>query len=87
MIIRLSPTGGNFFAAVKSFDTNIAISGNFVLNAKNSTKFISVVKKIRDLILTQRDNQELKNLGRLNLSTKIRVSRVKVFALWTLFED
>ena len=26
-----------FFAAVKSFDTNIAIIGNFVLNAKNSS--------------------------------------------------
>ena len=25
----------NFFVAVKSFDANIAISGNFVLNAKN----------------------------------------------------
>ena len=34
MITRSSPT--NFFAAVKSFDTNIAISGKFVLNAKNS---------------------------------------------------
>ena len=33
MIIRLSPTGGNFFAAVKSFDANIAITDNFVLNA------------------------------------------------------
>ena len=33
---EMSPTGGNFFfAAVKSFDANIAISGNFVLNAKN----------------------------------------------------
>ena len=29
-------TGGNFFAAVKSFDASIAISGNLVLNAKNS---------------------------------------------------
>ena len=39
VIIRLSPTGGNFFAAVKSFDANIAISGNFVLNAKNSNGY------------------------------------------------
>ena len=39
MIIRLSSTEGNFFATVKSFDANIAISGNFVhvLNAKNSS--------------------------------------------------
>ena len=30
-----SPTGGNLlFAAVKSVDVNIAIIGNFVLNAK-----------------------------------------------------
>ena len=36
LIIRLSLTGDNFFAAVKSFDANIAISGNFALNAKNS---------------------------------------------------
>ena len=33
MIISLNPTGGIFFAAVKSFNVNIAISGNFVLNA------------------------------------------------------
>ena len=33
MIVRLSPTGDNFSAAVKSFDANIAITGNFVLNA------------------------------------------------------
>ena len=36
LIIRSSPTGGNFFVAVKPFDANIAISGNFVLNAENS---------------------------------------------------
>ena len=36
MIIK--PTGCNFFAAVKSSDVNIAISGNFVLTAKNSKK-------------------------------------------------
>ena len=29
-----------FFATVKSFDANIAISGNLVLNAKNSTALI-----------------------------------------------
>ena len=32
MINSSSPTGGNFFAAVKFFDANIAISGNFVLD-------------------------------------------------------
>ena len=36
MIIGSGPTGGNFFAAVKSFDAYIAISSNFVLNTKNS---------------------------------------------------
>ena len=35
VIMRSSPTGGNFFAAVKSFDVNIANPGNYVLNAKN----------------------------------------------------
>ena len=30
------PTRGNFFAPVKSVYTYIAISGNFVLTAKNS---------------------------------------------------
>ena len=35
--LNLMITGGKFFAAVKSFDANIAISGNFVLNVKNST--------------------------------------------------
>ena len=36
VIMRSSPIGGNFFfAAVKSFDANIAIIGIFVLNAKN----------------------------------------------------
>ena len=35
MIIRSSPTGDNyFFAAVKSFDANVAISANFVLTEK-----------------------------------------------------
>ena len=36
MIVRSSPIEGNFFAVVKSFDANIPISGNFVLDAKNS---------------------------------------------------
>ena len=34
VIIRSSPTGGNFFAAVKSFAANIAISGYVVLTTK-----------------------------------------------------
>ena len=38
VILRMSSTGGNYFAAVEYFDANIAISGNFVLNAKNSIK-------------------------------------------------
>ena len=42
MIIRLSPTGDNFFAAVKTFDANITISGNFVLNKKNSNDNVSI---------------------------------------------
>ena len=33
---HLSPLWGYFFATVKSFDADIAISGNFALNAKNS---------------------------------------------------
>ena len=36
MIIRSSPTGGNFFTAVISFDANIVISDNFLLSVKNS---------------------------------------------------
>ena len=36
VVLNLMITGGNFFAAVKSFDASIAISGNFVSNAKNS---------------------------------------------------
>ena len=35
MIIWLNPTDSNFIVPVKSFDANIAIIGNFVLNAKN----------------------------------------------------
>ena len=35
MIIGSSSTGGNLFAAAKSFNVNIAIIGNFVLNARN----------------------------------------------------
>ena len=34
MIIRSSPTGGNFFAAIKSFDANITILDKFVLTVK-----------------------------------------------------
>ena len=34
VITRLSSTGGNFYAVVKSFDANNAISSNFVLNVK-----------------------------------------------------
>ena len=48
MIIRSSPTGGNFVAAVKSFDDNIAIYGNFVRTAKNS----NIECKNRDEILS-----------------------------------
>ena len=36
VIIRSSPTVGNFFAAVKSLDANISISDNFVLTVNNS---------------------------------------------------
>ena len=36
-MIKLSPTRGTFFTAVTSFHDKIAISGNFVLNAKNSS--------------------------------------------------
>ena len=43
MIIRSNPTGGKKnFAAVKSFDTNIAIIGSFVLNVKNSHEWITL---------------------------------------------
>ena len=34
MIIKLNPTGGNFFAGVKTFDFKIAFIGNFVLIEK-----------------------------------------------------
>ena len=36
MTIRLNPLQLPFFEAIKSFDANITISGNFVLNVKNS---------------------------------------------------
>ena len=36
MIFRSSPTGGNFFVAVKKFHANIANIANFVLIVKNS---------------------------------------------------
>ena len=55
MIIRLSLTGGNFFAAVKSFDVNIVISGNLIVTAKNSigdaTKLFYTTGKSSRLIL------------------------------------
>ena len=34
-MIQLKSIGGNFFTSVKSFNATIAMSGNFVLNAKN----------------------------------------------------
>ena len=40
--IRSSPTGGNFFAVVKSFEYNNAISANFVQTVKNSSEYIIV---------------------------------------------
>ena len=48
---RLSiPSGGNFlFAAVKSIDVHIAIIGNFVLKAKNSTVMIKCFGKTNGL--------------------------------------
>ena len=36
MIIWSISFGGNFFAAVKSFDANISTSGNFVLNGNKN---------------------------------------------------
>ena len=36
MIIKSSPTGGNLFCCCKTFDGNIAISGNFEFNVTNS---------------------------------------------------
>ena len=38
----LSPTAGNFFAVVKSFDNNIAVIGNFALIAKNWNAVIDI---------------------------------------------
>ena len=35
---QASPTGGTFFAALKSFDANIPISGNFILNCEKLEK-------------------------------------------------
>ena len=35
-MIRSTPLGVTSFTAVKSFDANIAISGNFVLTVKDS---------------------------------------------------
>ena len=35
-MIRTTPLGGTSFTAVKSFDADIAISGNFVLTVKDS---------------------------------------------------
>ena len=34
VMIRFSPTGGNFFVSVKTFDANIDNIGNFVLTVK-----------------------------------------------------
>ena len=42
MIIGLSRTGGNFLAAVKSFDANIEIIDTFVLNVKNLNVYCSL---------------------------------------------
>ena len=43
MTIRSSPTGGFLLlAAVKSFDANIAVIGNFVLNEKKPVQGMSV---------------------------------------------
>ena len=45
VIFKSSPTGGrsNFFfgAVAKPFDANVAISSNFVLNAKTPSLFVS----------------------------------------------
>ena len=38
-MIRLSPSVGNFFATIKSFDTSIAVIANFVLNAEKLELF------------------------------------------------
>ena len=35
--MRLSPTGGNFYGAVKTFDANPDNTGNFVLIVENAT--------------------------------------------------
>ena len=52
-MIRSSPIGGDFFlAAVKSFDASVAISGNFVLNAKNSIA-ITLISFTTDTFFTQ----------------------------------
>ena len=42
VIIRSGHSGSNFFAVVKIFDANIAIIGNFVLIAKNSTRTTTI---------------------------------------------
>ena len=44
MIISLSPTGGIFFAAVKLCNVDIAISGNFVLNAKKNLNHLGKIQ-------------------------------------------
>ena len=55
VILRSSPTGSNlFFAAVKSSDANIAISGTFLLNAKNSTVSIYQHPRLSHQLITDK---------------------------------
>ena len=60
MIIRLNLSEGNFFfPAIKSFDANIAISGNFAFNAKNSTVMIKQFGKTNELFAARQQMSEM----------------------------
>ena len=55
VISRLSPTGGSFFAAVQSFDANIANISNFALKRKTLTVRFHILN------VSIIDNQSIKN--------------------------
>ena len=60
----LSPAGGSFVTAVKSYDTNIAIFGNFLLNVENSNVKEETADITRVLLLnTEKDATTWKEIS------------------------
>ena len=102
MIIRLSPTGGNYFCCRKSFDVNIAISGNFVLNAKNSNDSnrsipvstscmpvsVSVcVTRCLSFLAFSCENRERKKLSSLKEKIKLEKLNSLIFRLFLKLDE